>query len=196
MRRVLRTAPACGLAWLLAAQTAVLQIRVLHGEGAVQTTGSRVPAAFSVVVTDEIGQPVEGAVVSFRLPDQGPSGDFGNGLKTEIVKAGLDGRASVPSIRWNATPGPVSIRVTAVKDQARAGLVVSQYLAGAAPGRKSAPVTAGARARSRWLIITALAASAAGAGFAAGYARNGRPGPAAAAPPVLVGPPTISIGRP
>src|SRR5450759_2238919 len=96
-----------GLASCLAAQTAVvsppaatrevaiLQIRVVEGEGAVQAAGSRATRGLSVEVTDETGKPVGGAAVNFRLPDEGPGGVFANGMKTEVVITAPDGRATL-----------------------------------------------------------------------------------------------------
>lgn len=191
----LRRALVLALPLLLAGQTAILQIRVVEGDGAVQPAGARVPWVLSVVVTDETGKPVEGAAVSFRLPEEGPSGTFRNGLMTDVVVTGPDGRAALRGVRWNRIPGPFRIRVTAVKDQARAGTVVSQYLSDAPAARKSGPRIA-ARSKRRWLALTAVIAAAASAGFAAGWARNSKGQPAQPASPVKIGPPTISIGKP
>ena len=55
------------------AQVAILQIQVTGGEGSVHAPGARDARAIAVVVTDETGRPVDGAAVSFHLPDQGPS---------------------------------------------------------------------------------------------------------------------------
>ncbi len=181
------------LAPSLAAQTAVLQIRAVEGEGAVQAAGARSSSPLAVLVTDEVGRPVEGAAVTFRLPEQGPGGTFSNGLRTEAARTGADGRARVSGIRWNSVPGPVRIRVTAVKDQARAGVVFAQYLSAKPVRRPERRLSL----RSRWVALTAVLAGAAAAGFAAGRGGNPKPAAAAAAPPPLsIGPPVISVGKP
>ena len=65
------------LAVMLRAQDpAIVQIKVIEGEGAVYAVGSRATRGIAIQVTDETGRPVEGASVSFRLPDDGPSGSF------------------------------------------------------------------------------------------------------------------------
>jgi len=189
-----RPASALTLPLLLAAQTAVLQIRVVEGEGAVRAAGSRVTAPLTVMVTDEIGKPVEGVAVSFRLPDEGPGGTFANGMKTEVAVTGANGRATTTAIHWNHIPGPLRIRITAVKGQARAGMVVSQYLSGDAPRRGGGARLS--RSKNRWLAVTAVVASAAAAGFTVGWTKNSKPGQGAASGPVRVGPPAISIGKP
>lgn len=106
-----------------------LIIRVTEGNGATYLIGSRATRGITIVVTDEAGTPVEGALVGFSLPADGPSGVFGSGSKTEIVSTRGDGRAVAWGMHWNRTPGPLEIRVTAVKGTARAGTVATQYLA-------------------------------------------------------------------
>ena len=172
----------------------MLQIRVVAGEGAVNSTGARGPG-LTLEVVDELGRPVAGAVVSVRLPDDGPAGAFASGLATEIVTTGADGRVTTAPIRWNRLAGPLQIRITAAKDRARAGTVVAQQLIDARRGG-GGPV---ARAKSRkWVPIVLIAAGAAGAGFGIGMASRGRAGePAAAAPAgVGIGQPTITVSKP
>ncbi len=109
---------------LVAAQdAAILQIRVLEGDGAIHALGSRSSRPLSVQVADETGRPVSGAAVSFRLPDEGPGGAFASGMRTEVVVTGADGRASVWGIQWNRAAGPFQVRITTVKGPSRAGAV-------------------------------------------------------------------------
>ena len=105
-----------------------LEIRVVEGEGAVYPIGSRATRGVTVQVTDETGKPVIGATVNFRLPDSGPTGTFSSGMRAESVTTGTEGRANVWGMQWNKVSGPVEIRTTAVKGQARAGTVFSVYL--------------------------------------------------------------------
>src|SRR5580698_8535226 len=100
---------------------AILQIRVLEGEGVAYPLGGRATRGVTIQVTDETGKPVEGASVSFRLPEEGPSGTFSSGSRTEIGMTKPDGRAAAWGMQWNHTEGPFEIRITAVKGQARAG---------------------------------------------------------------------------
>ena len=112
------------------AQIAVLQIKVIDGEGAVHPLGSHIAHPLTVEVTDDNGRPVAGAAVSFQLPPEGPSGLFSNGLRTDLVLTDSSGRASVHPLQLNRTGGPFRIRITAVKEQARAGTVSTQYIGG------------------------------------------------------------------
>jgi hypothetical protein len=115
-----------------AREVVILQIKVLEGDGAIHAAGSKAGRGVTVQVSDEIGKPVSGAAVSFRLPDEGPGGLFRNGLRTEIVVTGPDGLASVKGMRWNTQAGPFELRVVAAKDRARAGVFIPQYLSGGA----------------------------------------------------------------
>lgn len=106
----------------------IIQLRVLEGEGAVYAIGSRATRGLTVQVTDESGKPVEGATVSFTLPIAGPGGTFKSGLRTEVLATQADGKAAIWGMQWNRIPGPFEIKITASKDQARAGIVSTQYL--------------------------------------------------------------------
>src|SRR5690606_18235442 len=112
-----------------------------------------------VLVTDETGKPVEAAAVSFRLPDEGPGGAFRSGLRNEILLTGPDGRAAVGGIQWNDIQGPVRIRITAVKDKVRAGIIVDQYLSDQIPARSGVSGSGDAHPwkRSKWLAIALIA---------------------------------------
>src|SRR5579884_3451236 len=118
-------------ACLAAADTAppmVLQLRVIDGEGAVYSAGSRATRGLAVKVTDENGNAVDGAAVSFQLPADGATGRFSNGGRTEIVSTKADGLASVWGMQWSKTPGAFEVHITASKGQARAGLAVAQTI--------------------------------------------------------------------
>lgn len=173
------------------AQVAVLQIHVLEGEGAVHQAGARVSRPLTVSVTDETGRPVEGATVSFRLPDEGPGGTFGGGLRSDIAISDNRGRASMRAFQVNRIPGQFEIRIGVVKEQVRAGMVSFQYVSDAKPVR-----AARAGRWRRWRTVLLLAAGAA-AGGAAAATLGGSAGAAAAPPaPPSVGPPLIWVGTP
>ena len=189
-----------------AAQVAILQIQVVAGEGTVHAPGARDSSGMAVVVTDETGRPVEGAAVSFHLPDRGPSGTFVNGLHTEVAITDVRGRAAVHSIGFNRVPGRFEIRIVASKEQARAGTVSFQYIAG--PGAPGAPDTASAPVetakttvrghllRKKWMIL----AAAAGAGAVTGTLVLAHSSPASASATstttLTIGPPSITVSKP
>jgi len=182
-----------------AAQVAILQIRVVEGEGAVHAPGSRGARALTVEVTDETGKPVEGAAVSFHLPEEGPGGVFTNGMRTEVAVTDSHGRAGVHGLQLNRASGRFMILIVASKEQARAGIASFQYIA--EPGSGAAAATAGrSHGHRKWIVVALLA----GGGAAAGILVAGRSGstPAAAAPaPVptvtlTIGAPAITVAKP
>ncbi|MBM3812699.1 MAG: hypothetical protein FJW20_13810 [Acidimicrobiia bacterium] len=180
-------------------EIASLQIKIIQGEDTVHSAGRRGRRPIRVEVQEPTGKPVEGAVVSFSLPEEHGS-QFANGMKTEIVTTGADGRASVWGMEWGKEPGPVRIRITASKGEARAGGILVQTLAEEAPAVEAAaerPVKI-AKPGSRWTLIAVVAAGAAAGALSAGLTKKGAAaaGPAAAAPALQIGPPAISVTRP
>jgi hypothetical protein len=184
--------------WLAAEQTAILQIRVIEGDGAVHAAGSRSARPLVVEVTDETGKRVEHAAVSFHLPDDGPSGTFLNGLRTEVAITDSSGRAAVHGLQWNRIPGRFSVRIIASFEQAHAGITSSQYIEGEPPASANTARSSSSRFRSKWLWIGAVAAGGAAAGLLAGHRSGGNPSTAAtaAAPVTSIGSPTITVGKP
>jgi hypothetical protein len=181
---------------LAAQEPAVLQVRILEGEGAAYPVGTRATRGITVQVTDEIGTPVEGAAVSFQLPADGPGGAFATGAKTEIATNRADGRASIWGMRWNRTAGAFEIRVTAAKGKTRAGAVCSAYLVDS-PGEASPRASRGSGHGRRWLWVS-LAIAGAAAGGVAAVSLGAKPGSSAAAAStgVQIGAPTIILGHP
>jgi hypothetical protein len=174
----------------------ILQIRVVEGEGAAYPAGSRAIRGLTVEVTDEAGQPVPNAAISFRLPESGPSGVFSNGTRTEISSSAPDGRATVWGMKWNRVPGNFAIRVTAAKGETRAGAVVPQSLlepVSTQVGKQDFVRYKVGRGR-RWIWLSALAAGAAGGGLAFG-SRSASRTPATAGVNITIGNPSISVGR-
>jgi len=112
----------------VAAQNAVLHLAVVSGESMMHTAGSHAAKLLTVEVTDETGRPVEGARVSFQVAEEGPGGVFSNGLRTDVAVSDATGRVTVRGMQLNRTPGPFNIRVTAAKEQSRAGILVKQFI--------------------------------------------------------------------
>jgi hypothetical protein len=96
-----------------------LNIRIVEGEGQAYALGSRATRGITVQITDDIGRPVDGATVTFRLPEEGPSGTFANGSNTEIATSHADGRVNAWGMQWNRTAGPFEVRITASKGGVR-----------------------------------------------------------------------------
>jgi hypothetical protein len=181
---------------------AILLIRIVEGEGAVYPIGSRATRGVTVQVTDETGKPVDSAAVVFRLPGDGPTGTFSSGMQTEAVTTSADGRASVWGMQWNRVTGPMEVRITAAKGQARAGTVCGLYL-NASESRNAEPGIAGqssgmfSRLRNHKKIWIGVGIAA--AAFVGVAAISSRGTPSAAASGVnapQIGTPSIIIGKP
>jgi hypothetical protein len=176
----------------------ILQLRVVQGDGTIYAPGSRATRGLTVQVSDESGSPVPGASVSFQLPESGPSGVFGSGLRSEVLITNAEGKATAWGMQWNHTPGPFEIRITAVKDQARAGIVSTQYLSetGAAKtGGGQGTFTASRHSRTKWLLITAVGAGAL-AGLAFSHSAAHPSSAAAVSAGLQIGTPSVIIGHP
>ena len=88
----------------------LLQLKIVSGEGVVHQAGARSREPLVVLASDELGRPVEGVAVSFRMPSEGPRGAFESGLATEVLITGADGRVAVRGIRWGRETGSTRIR--------------------------------------------------------------------------------------
>jgi hypothetical protein len=184
------------------AQVAILQIQVIEGEGAVHAPGARSLRPLTVEITDETGKPVEGAAVSFHLPEDGPGGVFANGLRTQVQTTDSRGRATVRGLELNRAPGRFEIRIVASKEQARAGTVSLQYIAepkGAAPRPAARTASGAARGRGKWIAVAAAVSGGAVAGVLASRSGGGaasQPGTPAQGNPPAIGTPVITVGKP
>ncbi len=180
----------------------------MEGEGSSYFAGSRATRGVTVMVADETGRPVEGATVSFSLPPDGPSGVFLSGSRTEIAITRSDGRAAAWGMQWNQMPGPLEIRITAVKGTARAGTTAPQYLTVGAAARAASPGSTAAAGRiqnqgsqrglsgggHKWIWVTLAMAGAAVAGV--GFAGRQSSGAAVSTPSTLqIGTPSVILGR-
>jgi hypothetical protein len=176
----------------------IVQLKVVEGEGTVYHTGTRATRGLTVLVTDENGRPVANAAVSFRLPDQGPSGVFNSGLRSEVVTTGPNGLATVWGMQWNKEAGIVDFRITAVKDQARAGIVSTIQLSdtsGPAPGGQGV-FEAAHKGHGKLLLLCAILGGGAAAGAMMGMSRSTGAANASASPAgISIGTPSIIVGH-
>ena len=136
------------------AQDAALHIKIVAGDGGAHAPGSHVGKPLTVEVTDATGKPVPGAKVSFQAPEEGPSGLFTNGLRTDLATTDSNGRATVHGLQFNRVAGWFNVRVTASKEQARAGTVARLSIGGGGDQVESAdrkPAAPGGRHPRRHL---------------------------------------------
>jgi hypothetical protein len=198
-RKLSAAALVVALAGTATAQVAVLQIQILEGEGGVHAPGARLARPLTLAVTDETGRPVPGAAVSFNLPEDGPSGAFASGLRTDVAATDQLGRATLRSIQLNRISGRFQIRIIASKEQARAGTVSFQYIADAGSGvaaAGSATAHPAPRGHGKWIAIAALVGAGAAAGVVASRSGHSAPPSAAAVPTLTIGSPSLTVGKP
>lgn len=147
---------------LLNAQQSVspmrLKVVVLEGQGAINNIDEHRAKAPAVQVVDENGAPVEGASVSFLLPDTGPSGAFAGGIRLLTVTTDAMGQAVGRGLAPNQIAGSFQIHATA----SYAGLMATATI-----DQTNAQATAkNGRPISKKLLIIILAGGAAAAGVA------------------------------
>jgi hypothetical protein len=206
------------LASIATAQVATLQIQVLEGDGSVYTPGSKAARPLIVEITDEMGRPVTGAAVSFHLPEDGPSGAFVNGLRTDVAVTDEHGRAAPRALVVNRVPGQFSIRIIATKEQATAGTLALANIADPA-AKKEAPkfdktkavavmgrpqphdISAGpGHGHKKLILILGAVAAGAAAGMLiraeGSKSSSSTATPETTAAPPSIGAPTVSVGRP
>lgn len=138
-----------------------LEVFILRGEGAVNVIPTLTAVTPVVEIRDELGRPVAGAEVIFRLPESGPGGRFGGGSTTFRTISNPAGQAAPNEFTMNKEAGAFLIHVTASVRDRRGTAVIHQANSMADPELKPAPK---AGSRKKWYIIGALAA----AGIAAG----------------------------
>jgi hypothetical protein len=173
----------------------ILQIHVIEGEGVAYGLGGRATRGVTVQVTNETGKPMEGASVTFRLPEEGPSGTFSSGSRMEIAATTADGMASAWGMKWNRTEGPFEIRITAAKGTAHAGTVCAVSLS-RSTGESGSPSPVKLTRSHKWAWILLAVAGAAG-GAVAAMTLGGKSTPVGpTSTPTTIGLPTIVIGHP
>lgn len=144
-----------------------LVITVVEGSGARNSIASKTAVAPIIQVRDGAGNPVQNAIVTFELPDKGPSGFFPGLAKIQKQPTNSQGRAGTYGYTPNDQPGAVRIRVTAERGSDRGEANIEQlntqgnYDAGISPSK-----------RRGWAWLAVIGAGA-GAGIAVGLAKRG-----------------------
>ena len=167
------------------AQTPDIKIAVVEGQGAINNIQQH-RAKEPVVQVTEDQKPVQGASVTFILPDDGPSGLFGNGARMMTIQTDEKGQAVGRGLRPNQTAGRLQIRVTASFRGQTVSAVISQINA------EPAGATSGGNGKK--FLILALIGGAAAGGIAAalGGKSSASPSPVSSSPPGTV----LSPGTP
>jgi hypothetical protein len=124
---------ACLLGPLCAQDAAQLEIRLLS-IGSLEQNVNVESQPIKIVIEDSQGHPVANAAVAFRLPEEGATGSFSNGLRTDVVLTSADGTAQAGPIQWGPQPGSVALRISAIKAGARGSATFGVDVASASGG--------------------------------------------------------------
>jgi len=104
---------------------AALAVVVLEGNNAINSIPLLRSNAPIVEIRDENDFPVEGAVVVFTMPEQGPSGTFAGGQKVFSTRSDSHGQAAAPLFTPVAA-GKFEIKVTATAGSRKGAIVIGQ----------------------------------------------------------------------
>jgi hypothetical protein len=140
-----------------------IAIKVVQGDGAINSIRMRRGHDPVVQVLDGSGEPLRNATVSYLLPASGPSGAFGDSGLSLTVQTDEHGMATGRGLIPNRIEGPFKIRVTASAHGESATATIAQT--NAEPVVKTA--------RSKWIAIAAVVGGAA-VGGAVLAARGGK----------------------
>ena len=167
-------------------QEADVKIRILEGDGAINSIRLRRAKEPVVQVVDASGVPAAGASVTFLLPATGPSGTFGDNGLSLTVQTDSRGMATGRNLRPNAIAGQFRIRATTSWRGAPASASLAQT--------NAEPVAKSGHGKTIAILAVVAGAVAGGAAAAAHGGRTTSSGQASAAPPPVGG--SISAGSP
>ena len=153
------------------AQQSPISIRVVEGDGAINSIRLHRAHDPVIQVLDHTGEPLAGATVTFLLPASGPSGTFQDNGLSQTMQTGRDGRAAARGLRPNAVAGQFRIRVTASWQGQAASAALTQTNAEPVAKSKS----------SKTIVILAIVGAAAAGGIAAAAGGHGAASTAASA---------------
>jgi hypothetical protein len=162
----------------------ILRIHVLEGEGAVNSIPAHIAMMPVIEVRDENERPVEGASVTFSLPQAGPGGSFLGGQFTLVRKTDARGQAAATGFMANSMPGRFVIRVTVSYLDVTETALINQTNSDKMP-----QLHAKSGGKWKWIVLSLAAAGGAGAGIYFGTRSSG-------SSPVSIGTGPIVFGSP
>jgi hypothetical protein len=141
-----------------------IHVDILEGDGQIINIKARINPAPVVQVVDDKNQAVQGALVVFFVPSQGPGGAFPDGSRNLTVSTDRTGRATAAGIVPNNQTGQFSIRVSASYQGQTASVEITQVNVSGV----SASGTGGRGLSAKaWILIGVVAGAAVGGILAA-----------------------------
>jgi hypothetical protein len=165
-----------------------LRILVLEGQDAVNSLPTRAAASPAVQVFDYMGEPVEGAEVTFEAPASGAGGLFDNQKTSFKTRTDPRGQA-VTSFAPNTLPGTFAIRVVAKFGDETAEATITQTNSAKTTGVEYKPPTHPWYKDWKWLTLMAVGAGAGGYAIYWGVTRSSNP-------TITLTPGSVTIGGP
>jgi hypothetical protein len=104
-----------------------LRVRLVDGPGPPQAH-TKSAKGYVLQVTNAAGAPVSGAAVALRLPENGATGRFADGLRSWVAYSDDAGIARFPVIQWGEIAGDVQVSATAAKATFHVGLLIAQSI--------------------------------------------------------------------
>jgi hypothetical protein len=162
-----------------------LKIQALEGEGAINFIPAHIVTIPVVEVRDENERPVEGATVTFTLPQTGPGGTFRGGKFTLMTITDQRGQAGATGFTANAIAGQFIIKVTASRAEVTGAAVISQTNTIKMPEVRAEKHGS----KWKWIVLGVAAGAGAGAGIYFGTKSSGSSPLSISAGPVVFGAP-------
>ena len=178
-----------------AGSTDDLTITIVEGDGGINNIKKGIATKPVVEVHDRNKRPVAGALVTFTLPNYGPSGTFADGSQVFTATTDAAGRATA-ALKPNNVAGQFKIDVRASFQGHNGATTITQTnaMAGAAAG--SAGAAAAAAGHSHLLLIAIVVGAAVAGGVAAGVTLNNGSSKPPAPTGTIGAPGSVTIGPP
>jgi hypothetical protein len=141
-----------------------IHVDILEGDGQIINIKARVNPAPVVQVVDDQNQPIQGALVVFFLPSQGPGGTFPDGSRNLTVSTDRNGHATAAGIVPNTQTGQFSIRASASYQGQTASADITQVNVS---GISASGTGGGGLSAKAWILIGVVAGAAVGGVLAA-----------------------------
>jgi DNA-binding beta-propeller fold protein YncE len=173
------------------------------GNGQQVSPGQTFPVPLQVTVTDSVGSPVSGALVSFGVIP-GMSGANGTLGSTQPVATNASGVATAPALTANGIAGTFAVTATAngltvtfsLSINASFALGASSVTVGGAPGKGTVELVANASwtatSNATWLQVSPASASGAGNALV-GFTYNANPNSSAQTGTLTIGGLTFAV---
>lgn len=141
-----------------------IHVDILEGDGQIINIKARINPAPVVQVVNDQNQPIQGALVVFFLPSQGPGGAFPDGSRNLTVSTDRNGHATAAGIVPNSQTGQFSIRASASYQGLAASADITQVNVS---GISASGTGGGGLSAKAWILIGVVAGAAIGGVLAA-----------------------------